>query len=394
MRLEVEMRRLFEAAVRDRKPQRFFEEVEKAFRENHIKPKELSVRRLFENFVPNGRELLSEYDPRTRALFAGNVHLLEEAGAIKTTNFQAITGNAIYSQMLDTYDNEPNMIGEDLVDIMPSSLYQEELPGVGEAGDMAEAVPEQGEFPYVGVNEELIRTPRTKKYGYQVALTWEMTFFDRFGLVLERASNIGRWLRVSREKRILDTVFGINNTYIRNDQAYDTYLTSGSWINHKTSNALADWTDVEAAELLFDAMTDPNTGEPIVTIPDTLIVPTALSKTADYILNAIQVREGSALAGAADTSAFARQTLAANPLKNQLKILSSQYVKARTSSASTWFIGSPKKAFKLIENAPMTVEPLTPGDYSFSRHIVTGWRGWEMSSVAVIEPRHMVKNTA
>jgi hypothetical protein len=38
--------------------------------------------------------------------------------------------------------------------------------------------------------------------------------------------------------------------------------------NLQATNALADWTNIEKALLLFDGLSDPNTGEPIAIMPD------------------------------------------------------------------------------------------------------------------------------
>ena len=173
-------------------------------------------------------------------------------------------------------------------------------------------------------------------------------FFDRTGLLLQRCGEVAEFLGVNREKRVLDAVFGVTNTYKRNGTAYNTYQASSPWVNIAGSNALVDWTDVEAAELLFDAMTDPNTGEPLAVMPDTIIVPTALKHTARRIVNATEIRTG-------DGASATTQTLAANPLANQYHVLWSPFVKSRTGSATTWFVGQPKKAFAYMQNWGPTV---------------------------------------
>ena len=69
-------------------------------------------------------------------------------------------------------------------------------------------------------------------------------------------------------------------------------------------------------------------------------------------------------------------------------------MKSRSGSASTWFIGAPKKAFAYIENQPLTVEAAPIGDRSFSRDIVAGWKASERGVVGVKEPRYVIKCTA
>ena len=142
-------------------------------------------------------------------------------------------------------------------------------------------------------------------------------------------------------------------------------------------------------------MADPNTGEPIMVQPDTVIVPTALSFTARRILSATEIRE---------TTNSNTVTISANPLGGDrpggangtaFELLSNQYVKARTGSNSTWFIGAPRDAFYYMENWPITTtEAPVNSEMEFTHDIVQRFKVSERGTPAVIEPRRMVKCTA
>ena len=389
MRREKKMARLLEAATRDRNPRRFYEEFHTALEAGEIRPEDYSIRDLFESVVPNGRELINSWRETRRGGYDLDAIPLVEAHGVGMQHFTHITGSMIYTKVKEPW-SLPQFIHDKLVETVPSDLKQEEFPGIGGFGDQAEVVGEFDEYPMAGLNEEVIRMPATAKRGFQVAVSKEIVMFDRFGDVLRRAAEVGEWLALNKEKRILDAVLGITNTYIRNDVPYNTYLAAGAYINVKASNALADWTNVEAAELLWDDMTDPNTGELISVAPEAIIVPSALKYTARRVLHATEVRS--------DTNASAgtptRQTLSANPLDDPLEIVTGPYVKSRSGSASTWFIGAPKKAFAYIENQPLTVEAAPIGDRSFSRDIVAGWKASERGVVGVKEPRYVIKCTA
>lgn len=393
MREARKLARLLEAATRDRDPGRFFRDFESAVSSHQISWRDYRVRDLFESFVKDGAEIVRSWKPNSGGYDGYNTVLLEETGAVSTAAFRAITGNLIYNHVLDVW-NLPEFIGDRLVTTIPSTLMQEEIPGVGGLGDVAEVIPELGEFPMAGLNEELVRLPKTKKTGFMIALSKEIVFFDRLGVVIQRAEDIARFLRLNKEKRILDVVTGIVNNYIRNDQAYDTYQDAGGpWVNLKTSNGLIDWTSVEAAEMLFANMTDPNTGELISTTPTQVLVPKELEYTARRIWNATQAWQNTGLAGAPDTAAFARQTNSPNPV-TQMDIVTSPHVKARTSSSSTWFMGDFQRAFVYVENQPVTIEPSPLGDESFRRDIVAAWKGSERGAAGTREPRHATKCTA
>jgi hypothetical protein len=350
-----------------------------ALAEKHLRAEDFSLRDLFEAFVRDGRELVRLFNPGK----SGGVTLLEAGSAVDTSAFSNITGQVIYSKLLDAF-NDPAFLHPHVVSNVPTQFNGEKIPGIGRIGDEAEAIAEGDVYPTVGVSQEYIETPETTKRGFIVPVTREAVFFDRTGLVLQRAAEVAFWLGQNKEKRVLDVVLGITNNYKRNGVAMDTYLDGGGdYDNVQANNALADWTDIETAELLFDAMTDPNTGEPIAVIPNTVIVPTALKHTARRIVRATEIRHGS------DPVTVSVNTI------DDYRILTSPLVKQRTNSATTWYVGDPKRAFAYMENWPITV--ISAPDNSeaeFTQDIVARYKVSERGAAAVIEPRYMVKCTA
>lgn len=380
------LRRSLESATRDGEPGRFFLDLESALAEGHLRPEDFSLSRLFQEMVPNGRELFESFSPQQSGGF--NIQVLETAEAVDTSAFSNIIGQITYTKMIEAF-NDPKFIWPDLCEVIPTQFNGEKIPGIGRIGDRAEDINEAGQYPYAGVGEEWVETPVTRKRGFIVPVTKEAIFFDRTGLLLRRAGEVSQWLGVNIEKRVLDAVFGITNTYKRNGRSGNTYLTSGDYINTKTSNGLVDWTDIENAELLFDAITDPNTAEPIMIMANTIVVPTALKATAQRILTATEVQHSG------DTTADHIRTVGGNPITTQYKILTSPYVKSRTSSATTWFIGDPKKAFAYMQNWGVQVIPAPQNsEADFNQDIVARFKVSERGEIAVLEPRYMVKNTA
>jgi hypothetical protein len=269
----------------------------------------------------------------------------------------------------------------------------EKIPGISGIGDVADTVRENDPYPLAGVGQDYIETPETTKRGFIVPVTKEAIFFDRTGILLQRAGDVGYWLGVNKEKRVLDVALGIVNNYKRKSLSIDTYSdVSGShdWDNLAGSNALVDWTDIENAELLFDAITDPNTGEPIMLDPSTIIVPTALVHTARRIVNATEIQH---VQGSKDVTEIGIRTRSANPLRSYA-ILSNQYVKLRTSSASTWFLGDFKRAFSYMENwGVTTIAAPANSEMEFTHDIVQRYKVSERGVAAVTEPRRVVKCT-
>ncbi|MCA9218717.1 MAG: hypothetical protein KDA71_00240, partial [Planctomycetales bacterium] len=92
------LRRLHEAACRDRNPRRFFADLSEALEKKELRPSEFSIRQLFENFVEDGRELADSFNPRGN----GGVQLME-SGAVDTSAFSNITGQIVYSAIMESY---------------------------------------------------------------------------------------------------------------------------------------------------------------------------------------------------------------------------------------------------------------------------------------------------
>jgi hypothetical protein len=264
---------------------------------------------------------------------------------------------------------------------------------IGRIGDKAEIVDEGASYPLVGLNEEYIDTPPTRKRGFIVPVTREIIVADRTGILLKAAGETGRWCGLNKEKRVLDVVTGIQNNYKRNGTATNTYLTSGAYVNSQTGNALDgqgnEWRALEKADLLFDSITDPNTGEPIIVSPDALVVPTALKRTAERILAATGIITVDNRANAATIRTESPSPYAGKPIK----VLSSAYVKARSGSATKWFYGVPKRAFLYVQVWDIeTLQAASNNELEFSQDIWMRYKVSERGVCAVQEPRFMVQN--
>lgn len=366
---------------------KFYTELRTALLEGELAPEDFHIADVFDAFVENGFAMRQEFNPNKRAN-QFKMELLEDNGYVSTTAFTNITGQIIYSKIMENFAN-PDFIGNDLVDTIPTQFDGEKLPGVSLIGDKSAIVGEGKPYPVAGLSEYWIQTPQTIKRGLIVGVTQEAIFFDRTHQVLSNAGQVGETILISKENRILDGVTGISTLYQRNGAAAAATYGDTPFDNLCASNALVDYTDIENALLLFEDMTDPNTGEPISVIADTLLYPGALDMTARRIINATEVRQGT-------VSGTVPLTNGPNPLAGrQFQLKTSSRVKARTSSASTWFLGQPKKAFAYMENWPLTVtQAPSNSEAEFTHDVVSRFKVSERGAFAVTEPRYMVKNTA
>jgi hypothetical protein len=383
-----QLRRLYEAAERDRNPSRFFEDIGRALEKRELRPQDFSVRQLFEQFVPDGRELVESWNPRQ----GGGVTLQEAGDAVQTAAFANISGQIVYSAILEKYMAE-ELVFSKLIPNQPTQFNGEKIAGIGQMGDGAEIVGEAQPYPTVGVTEDWIETPQTTKRGMIVPITKEAIFFDRTGVLLDRCREVGEWLGVNKEKRAIDCVVDENVTthrYKWRGTSYATYQTTTPWDNVTASNALVDWTDIDAAEQTMAALIDPNTGEPIMVVPKHLIVNRELLYTARRIVEATTLKV--ATPGWATTG---------NPSEAEWKnpvtgysVLTSVLLASRMATDTSWFIGDVTKAFRYMENWPLAVVSAPANsDDDFKRDIVQQFKASERGQYATVEPRAMNKST-
>ena len=395
--------RLYEQARKKREDEdQFWKDLRADFKKKNVAPHDFSVRQLFENFITDshgdrcGREIIESWLPDG----GYSVTELSEAGAgaVTTGAFSRITGQIVYNEIMDAWNN-PAFIADQLVTNVPTAFLDgEKIAGISAVGDDAEAIGETQPYPLTGITEAYVETPRPVKRGHILALSKELIIADRTGVLLDRANTITTTMRMNKEKRVLDTVLGVTTSWKRNGSAATaTYLDSTTaphnFDNLVATNALSDYTDIEAVMQTFDAMTDPETGEPIVINARQIIVTSSLLYTARRIINATQVRGSSANL----------ETLSPNPLNNpnmggatasDLQILTSPYVAARLSTDTDWFMGDFRKAFRYMEVWPLSTQQLPANsDWEFKQDIVRAWKVSEFGVPAVVEPRYVIKST-
>lgn len=376
-----ELRRLYEAAARDRAVERFMQDFRESLEADSANlAAKWSLRELFEQFVPDGREAVNLLRPQSE----GGYRIQESAELVDTSMFANIIGQVVYSSTLSGF-NMPGLIGDQLCEVIQTQFSGERIPGVGRVGDDLDIVNEGQPYPNAVMGEEYIDTPETIKRGLILNVTREAIYFDRTGVLLSEANKLGQRVAVNREKRILDVVTGIVTIFRRNGaSAVATYDS----VNSVTSNAFADWTSVDAAQQKFNTMTDPITGEPIAIDAIQVLVPKALETIGKRVQNATMTRQG--------TASGANQTYVnGTSLQNAFELVTGQYVRQRTSSDSTWFAGDFKKAFVYMQNWPLQVtQSSEDSEVGFTRDIVLRLKASERGAAGVRERLYAVKCTS
>ncbi len=363
-------------------------------REGNLSPSDFSLEELGKTFL--GEDVVRSFSPNPR--IGGGGPILSEAGsAVDSTAFLNITGQVVYTKILEAYMQEAFVCSQ-LIDTVPTQLSGERIPGIGPIADDAMEVKEGMPYQAVGVSEDYIDTPATIKKGLTVPVTKEAIFFDRTNLVLSRCSQVGEILGLAKEKEVCDLIIGVTNNHKWKGTDYDTYQATTPWVNVKTSNDLVDWTDVDFAEQLFADILDQTTGEPVVIQPNQVIVTPARAKAARRVFSAKEIRFTDATTGT--------ETLADNPITDSysLSISAQLYRRIRYNGGDTavsaanaakyWFMGDFRKAFAWMENWPITVSQAPPNSESeFRQDIVAEFKATMRGVAVVINPRYVVKST-
>ena len=74
--------------------------------------------------------------------------------------------------------------------------------------------------------------------------------FDQTDDVLNQANKVGEELGLRKEIEGFRLISGVDHPYNYNGASYNTYLTSGNWINDHVC-ILQDWTDINLVNELF-----------------------------------------------------------------------------------------------------------------------------------------------
>jgi hypothetical protein len=367
--------------------------IQEALDSGALKPSDFSIRQLFEATVEDGRELLETYAPGSD----GNIAQLIEAGSVDTSLFKNISGQMVYSEVLAAYE-QPSFIGDKLARTIPTKFDGEKIPGITQIGDHASAVLEGQPYPRAGVSEDYVETPQTTKNGLIVEVTKEAIFFDRTGILLDRCNKVGEWLGVKKEKAIIDVALGVTNNWKPLGEATNTYSNSTglhTFDNLANSNSLADYSDINAAQQLLEAITDPWTGEPVIISGTQLVCTTSLAYTARSIINATQVElNPNSNAGTAKVVNYIPPMAL---IGQNIDIVTNPWVAARMTAGSVntsnWYFGDFRKAFAYMENWPITVVQAPPNsEQEFQRDIVAQYKASERGVAAVLDPRYVVLN--
>lgn len=373
-------------------------DVSGLFASGDLKSTDFDFGRLFEAFFGYQNFVACRAKEQLATDVMQQTILREDAGAVTTAAFLNINQQIIYSAIMEPYKDVANVFTPLIPEVPTQFLDGEKIAGITEIGDEVAVRDEGNPYALAGVGEDWIYTPSLKDRGVVVPVTWEAIFADRTGRVMERCKDVGKWGGRNREKRAIDCVVDENTTAHRYNwrgtviASYGDNSGTHSWDNYAASNALVDWTDLDNAEQVFNAITDPFTGEVVDIEATDLIVTKQNEQTANRIVSATEIRV--ATPGYA-TSANPTQTNVRNPYLNKYRVLSSKLLAPRMATDTDWFLGniSAYARYMVAEKANVVMAPPNNQD-EFHRRIVLQTRFNERGAYSVWQPRAVVKSAA
>jgi hypothetical protein len=336
------------------------------------------------------------------ALGRGGFHRSPVIEAAQSTAFSILTGNVIAAAVQQAYDALPSTLDQ-LVTPVPSKMRTERFAGIQAIGGVKD-VPEGQDYPEAGTSDKGTQGPEPSKRGFIFPITEETVFFDQTGQVLVRGRTCGRAMRDDREAAgmyAIQDASGYESYYpiVGGDTPTQTALyrsvAGGTAYYHRTvnvatTNALVDWTDVDAALLVAYAMTD-EAGDPITWVARQMLVPRALLATALRVVGATQLQ---AMSGTDQTAPWtANVTVSPNVVAllqqsgGAIIPLSSPFM----SCATTWYVGDFPAQFYEQEIFPIQTVELPPDQ---RRDTITAFRVRRKSRVYATDDKFVIKNTA
>lgn len=325
---------------------------------------------------------------------------LDEADSgVTTAAFQNISGQIVYAATLEKYNAEEFVFKKLIPEKTPTILDGEKIAGLTEIGNNSDVRKEGDPYKEVGIGEDWIYTPPVLDHGHMISITWETIFQDRTGQLMDFAGDVGYWIGYAEEVEAIDCVVDENVTAHRYNwrtagqiATYNDNTGSHTWDNLAATNALVDWTDIDNAEQLFNGLTNPFTGTPIMVEPKHLIVTKQLEQTARRIVSASEIRVTTP--GYA-TSANPNQAVQGNPYLNKYTVLTSRLLASRMATDTSWFLADVTKLAKRMVAEPLQVVD-QPGGHAldFERRIVSRKRANKRYCHVTVQPRASVKSTA
>ena len=353
------------------------------FKEKEITPSDFSIKALFEELVNTDNKL--------------DMHSSVEdiAEAVASSAFATITNTVMNNSVIPAYESAVGDAASLVSEVPAVKTGPEEVPGYTAGAAFAQRL-ETMSYEEDQIAEKFWVIDKSD-FGKIISLTRESIFDDRTGQLISRAQRVGEKGGVLRAQIITQTLEVAartsqgesgtgraaiyENTAIAASNFYNNDHSAlidkaGANDNLQASNALANATDINAANLLLSGMID-EAGDKVGITGDTIVVPSGLVMTAHELTDS-KVKVGAS--NEQENYFFRKFRVAELP---------------HLSSATTWFLGAPKKQMLwLWVWKPETKVQRANSEMAFSNQVVLRYRFAWYGGVGHSDYRFIIKNTA
>lgn len=324
--------------------------------------------------------------------------------AVNTSQFPVITKVAIHKTILDSYTKHSEQSDVLVQDLQASRTDVEYLAGFTDT-EGPELRLEQMSYEGTDLGERNVEV-RMADFGRTIDLTREVIFNDTTGQLLGKAKTIGEKGGQHRSKMIMQSLEVLPRTAFK-ETASRAFVYKGSAVNAAAyynatghaaidgrlnpnlvvSNALADYTNVQASLSLFNDMVDFN-GDAIYVEPSLMIIPPELEVIAWQILHSDTFTQA---AGNTATGIYHQP----NPYggSNSMKKFT-PFVSRYLAGATTWYMGDPAKQLRWLWVWRPATAVQSSSDKAFFNNIITTYKFSYHGGVGAVDYLNVVKNTA
>jgi len=370
--------------------------LESLLKEKKIAPEDLKFTQLAEDLIPGYHDLKTA-DAKDLAF------------AVSSSQFPTISKVAINSAIMDSYQLHQEGVDVLVEDLDATRTNEEYIAGFTDP-EGPELRPETQSYMETNFAERDV-TIKMADFGRTISVSREAIFNDRTNQLLANARSFGEKGGQHRAKMIIQTlevnprtafkeVTGASNAFIYKGSAVQTanfYNATGhvaidgrANINLATTNALVDYTDVDAALDLFVDMKTP-AGDEMAVIPKVVVVHEKAMSVAWQIFNSDTYWK----VGGGDTTVGVQTYHGVNPagprgFRPRFNVIGTRYMGVATS----WYIGDPGKSMKwLWVWRPSTASLAASAEKVFYNNIVVSYKFSYHGGVGHTDYSYIVKNT-
>jgi len=370
------------------------EHLEKLLNDKKITPEDLKFDQLAHDLIPGYDDLRNETDP------------VVIQNAVTSSQFPTISKVAINSAILDSYALHTEGLDQLVSEVSATRTNEEYIAGFTDSEE-PELRLESMSYEETNFGERDI-TVKMADFGRTLSITREAIFNDRTGQLLSNARSFGERGAQHRAKMIIQTLevlprtafkeaTGASKAFTYKGTAYQytdfynatnhTTIDGRTNVNLKTTNGLADYTDIQNAMDLFDVMKTP-AGADMSVDPKFVVVHTKNLVKAWQILNSdtfMRVGNGTSISDFHNPNPYGPGGI------RKFQVIGSRYIGTDTS----WYIGDiPKQLKWLWVYRPATAALAASSDKVFFNNIIVTYKFSYHGGCGHSDYSYIVKNTA